>query len=302
MIPSFPEFKKMKLEDRKEIEKYTSAYPPFSDFNFISLWVYDTEDDIIVSYLNKNLVIRLRDYVTNKHIYSFLGIHKTIETADILSQWSHKHHAISSLKLIPEPVVTADPDMANHFNVQEDPDSYDYVLSTSQLSRLEGSKYKSKRKLVNAFNKKYPHHTVKEIDIKDLKIQKEVMELFNTWGAIKKKSTDDILHELVAIKRLLKHADQFKLITVGIYIDEKLIGFSIVELVHNSYAVNHFMKMDNTFIGISETIDKVTAQKLHDKGYIHFNIEQDLGIPGLKKSKTLCRPIHFLKKYIISPK
>ncbi len=302
MIPCFPEFKKMTLEDRVEMEKYVQKFLPYSDFNFISLWVYDTEDDIIVSYLNGNLVIRLRDYITNKHIFSFLGTHKIIETTKTLIDWSHKHHGVASLKLIPEVVLTSDPSLGKKFEVTEDKDSFDYILSTSQMSTLTGKDFKSKRKLVNAFHKTYPHHIVKEITILDPKIKDEMILLFQTWTTVKNKISEDSAHELVALNRLLRHAHQFNLITIAIYIENKMIGFSVVELVHESYAVNHFMKMDSTYKGISETLDKITGQILHKKGYHHFNIEQDLGLVGLKKSKTLCRPIHYLKKYIIKPK
>ena len=38
MIPEFPEFKKLELSNKEEIEKITQKFPPYSDFNFVSMW------------------------------------------------------------------------------------------------------------------------------------------------------------------------------------------------------------------------------------------------------------------------
>lgn len=41
MIPKFPEFKKLELSNKEEIENFTSKFPPYSDFNFVSMWCWD---------------------------------------------------------------------------------------------------------------------------------------------------------------------------------------------------------------------------------------------------------------------
>ena len=45
-----------------------------------------------------------------------------------------------------------------------------------------------------------------------------------------------------------------------------------------------------------------TALHLEKRGVKYFNIEQDLGIDGLRKWKTSYQPVFFLKKYKITPK
>ncbi len=36
MIPKFPNFKKIELSDRADVEKFTLKYPPYSDFKKLS--------------------------------------------------------------------------------------------------------------------------------------------------------------------------------------------------------------------------------------------------------------------------
>ena len=66
MIPQFPEFKSLELSDKKDIESFTKRFPPYSDFNFVSMWSWDIKEEIRISQLNGNLVVRFTDYLTGK--------------------------------------------------------------------------------------------------------------------------------------------------------------------------------------------------------------------------------------------
>ncbi|MGI8475489.1 MAG: hypothetical protein ACR2OO_03850 [Thermomicrobiales bacterium] len=37
-IPSFPSFRPLEISDQFEIEQWVKQFPPYSDFNFVSLW------------------------------------------------------------------------------------------------------------------------------------------------------------------------------------------------------------------------------------------------------------------------
>ncbi len=54
MIPEFPNFKKLELSDREEVESVTNKFPPYSDFNFTSMWCWDINEDMRLSKLNGN--------------------------------------------------------------------------------------------------------------------------------------------------------------------------------------------------------------------------------------------------------
>lgn len=73
MIPEFPKFKHIELIDKEEIEQITHKYPPYSDFNFVSMWSWDIKGEIRISKLNNNLVVRFTDYLSGNPFFSFLG-------------------------------------------------------------------------------------------------------------------------------------------------------------------------------------------------------------------------------------
>ena len=144
MLPEFPEFKKLELSDKKDIEKFTSKFPPYSDFNFVSMWSWDTKGEIRISVLNNNLVVRFTDYVTNKPYILFIGENKIPETAHKLIIFSKENYQEDSLRLIPEEVANILSKL--EFQILPDLDSHDYIYSTEDLSSMhKWSKHKSSK-------------------------------------------------------------------------------------------------------------------------------------------------------------
>jgi len=46
MYTHFPILKKLTIEDKELIEQFTSKHPPYSDFYFFSLWIYNVSNNI----------------------------------------------------------------------------------------------------------------------------------------------------------------------------------------------------------------------------------------------------------------
>lgn len=302
MIPIFPTFKKLTVEDKNEVEKATKSYPPYSDYNFVSLWSYNTKDSIEIALLNDNLVVKFLDYFAVEHFYSFLGTSSVTETITTLLAHAAKHNISQKLILIPEICVLSDKSITSKFDVQEDLDNFDYILSIPEISTLAGNKYGAKRNFVNRFVKNYLSISVVNLDLNDHKTKNHILELFYLWEKQAKKIRKDTQNELTAIERLLKAADIFSLNSIGIFQENKLIAFSIDEIVQNQYATIHFEKADTSFIGIFQYLKMITAQNLQKEGCLYINYEQDLGIEGLRKAKESWNPTSYLKKYIISYK
>ncbi len=302
MLPLYPTFKNPELEDKKSIEEITDNFPPYSDFNFVSLYSYNTDNDALITNLNDNLVIKFRDYITNEPFYSFIGNKKVTETAGELLKRAKKENAMNILQLIPESVVHADIRLIEDFDVKEDPDNFDYVLDIPEIASLEGEKYHNKRHAVNRFHADNPEHEVKILDVSDCKIQKEIIDLFDLWVKVRNKNIEETEHEKKAIIRLIQAANKLNLLAIGIYINNKMVGFAVAEILKNNYAIFHFIKANTEHKGIFESLYMLKAKELIKNQIKHWNIEQDLGIENLKKSKELWRPVGFLKKYIITEK
>jgi uncharacterized protein len=301
MQPIYPDFKKIELSDYDLIDQFTRQFPPYNDFEFTSLWTYNTIGENTFSFLHNNLIIRIQDFVSGSFFYSFLGNNKINETVTALIVKSKEENLGSKLYLVPEISIKAAVDLSKFFLVKEDPDSFDYILSVDDAATLNGAKYHDKRNLVNKFNKLYSGVEVKALDLTDKETERDMLDLFYLWENQKKKTRNETNIELTAVKNLFSLARINKMTGTGIYISNKLIGFCTYNLVQDNYAILSFEKADYTYQGIFEMINNQAAMRLKTLGYRYINFEQDLGIPGLKKAKQLWRPIYFLKKYTVEP-
>ena len=299
--PIFPKFKKLEIEDREWMEEYIQKYPPYSDFNFVSLWNYNINDQAEISMLNNNLVIKFQDYITAEPFYTFLGTNKVKETVGELFTYARINQITTELKLIPEVTINEIRELQDYFLLQEDVDNHDYIFSIEEHKDLKGQRYKDKRNLVNRF-KKENSYSVIAANLSDKKIQKEIIGLFLIWEKVQKKDPRQTKHEFTAIQRAFKSLHKFSLFCILIYSKQIIVGFAIGEIIHDNYAISHFEKTNNLYTGISSLLRQEVAKYLHEKGCKYLNYEQDLGIAGLRKAKKLWLPSHLLKKYRLTLK
>ena len=174
MIPEFPQFKKLELSDKQDVEKFTSKYPPYSDFNFVSMWAWNIKDEMRLSVLNDNLVVHFNDYMTGGLFYSFLGNNKVNETAEALLELSKKEGIEPILKLVPENSIKGLD--GKRFKILEDRDHFDYILSTNNLTNYSGSNFQRHRNKVLRFKKKYKFEVV-NLSLKNQINQKLLLDL-----------------------------------------------------------------------------------------------------------------------------
>lgn len=298
MIPEFPEFKKLELSDKKDVERFTHHFPHHSDFNFSSMWSWDIHHGIMLSQLNENLIVLFNDYISGEHFLSFMGSKEIVETASKIILFSEKHYHKNFLKLIPE-------EMSLHFKnttfyAKEDRDSFDYIYLVEHLVNMKNwTKHPAGRK-IRKFIKNHPDYIVRELNTKNIS-QKEYEKMFEKWSKNKEIESHFELNEYKAFKRLIEMDDQ-NIKFISIYIDGILAGFSVYEILSNNYALAHFSKADTKdYPGIYDVLNWEEAKFFHKQGIKYLNWEQDLGIPGLRYSKIKYEPAFFLRKLHIEP-
>lgn len=293
MIANYPNFTKLDIGIQKEVQGLTSQFDPYSDFNFTSLFSWNTDDTAEVSLLNNNLVIKLPDYITGSPVMSILGKNHIDESLAILLE------ANARLKLVPQ-VVVENIRETGRFKIEEDRDQFDYVYSVRKVADLDGSLFRSKRKRISSFLKNYTESMdLRKINFNDISHREEVINHFTSWAKTRNRSEDETKNERSALERLLINSSHFNLIGLKIYIDKKCVGFSINEVVQKDYSVCHFQKATLAFEFIDIFLSNLVAKELKHFGTEHINWEQDLGVPGLRTLKESYLPEFFLKKYTI---
>ncbi len=300
-LPLFPEFTPLRLHHRHLITRFTKDFPPFADYTFASLYSWNVRRIVALSNLHGNLVVRFSDDQTNKTFLSFLGTYKPERTIAMLLQYAETHRYLPTLSLIPQSVVDALPiDVRLRYDVCEDRDNDDYVLSVQELCRFNANKFRQRKTNYKKFVQTYGDRiTSGVIDLTAPGIPAAVESLLASWRKARGKSRDVTRNEFLAIRRCLAHDQRLGIQAYGTYLDGDLVALNLFE-VQDDMAIGHFMKVNTEYRGVSEHLVHQFARYLQTQGVSHINIQQDVGIEGLRAYKLSYRPEYFLKKYTIS--
>jgi hypothetical protein len=296
MIATYPDFSKLSLEHKDQLARFTAKFEPYSDFNFVSLFSWNTDGSAEVAILDGNLVIRIPDYLDGHPVYSLLGDNRIDASVETLLQ------SVPKLELVPEAVIQK-LEQPGLYAIAEDENNFDYVYDVSHLIHLKGSHFKKKRNKNNVFVKEHEGYELVVKVVKDLDVAhiEALQQVDRQWAQIASRDKGDILAERKALDRLFESFSAFELIIVEVVVDNEIKAFSVNELLASGYALCHFEKALtthhehlNTFLTIE------VAKKLHEAGCEFMNWEQDLGLEGLRRSKQSYHPIRMLKKYTLS--
>ena len=299
-LPHFPVFKPLALSDRREIETLVAGLPPYSDFNFVSLWCWNTNGQVEVSRFGANLVVRFKEYDSDELFLSFHGVSNVAATVRALLEYSDTGEMPAQLRLVPAEAIAA-ANLRGIAKVVEDPTANDYVLSTREWMTLAGGKFRNKRNEIAGFVRQHAPQIV-PLDPRSPAVQRDLDLLFEEWTEARERAgMASAVNEAQALRRLFTLDDVSALVCLGVVVGGEMRGFSINELVTGGYAVGHFWKADHTLHGIYPYLLRATCRALAGRGYQFLNIEQDLGQSGLAYAKRLYRPCHYLRKFTLTP-
>lgn len=292
MINDFPNFTPLTLDQSDVIAQYTSLFAPYSDFNFVSLYAWNTDGSTVVAILNNNLVISLPDYITGEPVISVIGRTELSRTIKTLIDTN------KTVKLVPEDVIAGLKDR-DKFELVEDPDNHDYIYDLEQHATLSGKNFKRKRNKLNAFMVLNGERVkVKTIDFHS--DERVIHDLFDYWVVEREKGDEETENEKKALLRLIDINNKFNIVCFVTYFDDKPVAFSINEVLADKYALCHFQKSSYAIDDLDIFMTNHAAQALLALGCKFINWEQDLGLPGLRTLKQGYKPVKLLKKYKIT--
>jgi hypothetical protein len=300
VIPAFPNFKKLEIPDQGTINDLVSKYLPSSDHSFASLHCWDTQQQIKLSILNGNLAVILNDYLSNEKFLTFIGNNDPAGTINVLFSYLKKSPDLPfELRLITEDCFSQ-VNITKDYSVIEDRDYFDYIYSLEELASLSGNKFRGKRNFINRFKRQY-QYSVSEIDITNDRTWQQVKAVYDLWKSRHVAQEGNADNETIAIDRLRDIVKLSDFYNLGLFVDGKLVGYTLNELNTKEYATNHFEHGNTDFIGVFPMLRHETAKKLLERGLKHLSHQEDLGLVKLRKSKTDWHPKFYLKKFTIAP-
>ena len=97
----------------------------------------------------------------------------------------------------------------------------------------------------------------------------------------------------------MRHAQHFRLISLGAFLNGRMEGFTINEVVHDHHYMGHFGKTNPDYTGLSVVLESETARIMVSLGCKYMNYQQDLGLDGLRRHKSSWHPTAHLRKFTL---
>ncbi|MCX5751324.1 MAG: phosphatidylglycerol lysyltransferase domain-containing protein [Candidatus Saganbacteria bacterium] len=294
MLPNYQTLKKLEIDDQKLFQKAADSYnPKICELAFANLIVWQNFDRPEYTFINNNLCVLINPLNESPFFLEPLGKNKLKETIETCFNHCNKLSRLSE-----------------DFLFQLDQEKYkinclrshsDYVYETKALAELKGKKFDGKRNHIKRFQKQFPDY-----EFIPLKAEHKdaALELFAEWFKVRQESRFFPKLAEVAQKKALDNAfanfDHLLLKGCALLINKKLKGFIIGSRLNTETYSLHFQYTDPQLHGISQALLWEACNKtFQDSKYV--NLEQDLGIPGLRTAKLSYHPHHLERKFEISP-
>lgn len=262
-----------------------------SEYSFSNLYLFRK------AHSYRFLTTEINSYITG---ITYDGKKYLMPTNDLLKlddkQLEELYHLMQSHEMIfpiPEAWLHLFP---NEFYKQEcvSGDS-DYIFLTEKIATYSGKKLHNKKNLMNQFQNNYL------IDIKEITSENinEALFILDQWQKQSELPNNDTDYNscLEAINLI----SELNLCGRVFYADNKPAGFILGEALNQRIYAIHFAKGLTIYKGIYQYMFSKCAEFLADR-YYYFNMEQDMGNPFLRQSKSSYHPDWLTCKYRISLK
>jgi hypothetical protein len=295
VVPEFPQFKDLSLEEKPLLDTLFNLFPPvISEFTFTNLFIWRHAYQLRISRL-KNIVCLLSDQGKNSFFFPPIGEGDMVECFRMSLQYLEGRGALPKIARTPEAVVAGMDWKAEGLVAEFDQAQSDYVYLTEDLIKLEGRKYHRKRNHIKQFKEKYSFQYVPLTS----EWISECLRLETEWCDLRHcEAIPGLLNESIAIKEAFTHFENLGLKGGAILIRGKVEAFTLGEPLNRDTVVIHIEKANPAFEGLYPTINQAFLEN-EWSGYTYVNREQDLGEEGLRKAKESYFPHHMVKKYTL---
>lgn len=290
MIPDFPILKPISQDDIKYIQAaLVASNPEICELSISNLIIWQEFDRPQITQINGNLCILINPLNESPYFLQPIGSQKLLATIEDCMQYTGKISRASEnfTHQLPKGKYSLTC-LRGHF---------DYIYLKDDLSELKGKKYDGKRNQINKFKKIFPAY--KFVKLKP-EILNEALALFDQWFKIREESRYFPKMAYAAQQNALKKAFQYfkelSLIGGAMYAGSALAGFIIGSTLNHDTVSVHFAYTQPDLPGISQVLLNEASMNIYN-GYKYINLEQDLGIPGLRQAKLSYHPIKLVRKF-----
>ncbi len=174
-------------------------------------------------------------------------------------------------------------------------DWFDYLYASKDMQTFAGRRFSGQRNHINKFKKCYPNYQYVPIDGRNIE---KVINFFDKYSKEHVKENPIAKEEAFRAKEVLSYFESFGLLGGYIEVDDKIVAFSIGEIVGDTLFV-HIEKALKEYEGSYQVIVREFASHTANEKVKYINREEDIGDLGLRTSKLSYHPVEILEKYFV---
>lgn len=296
------DFHPIALEDYDVVWKYMSKYGEGScQHSFVSMFsLYEKYGDAICE--QDGFLYVLREHLCREGVRVYLapmGNGDRKEAFEKILEDAHSHHAAAEFQTLTETVCRfLEEQFPGKFQITECRDYAEYIYRTEKMATFDGKKLRKKRQEISRFYREYGDRvSVTRISKNDFP---EILEFENKWLWQNREDHDSsaLEREARAIDLQLEHFDALHLSGIVVRIDNVVHGYGYGTPLSDTYYDALIEKGDRDVHDIYRVLRQESVKQCA-LSYTYVNLEEDVGVEGLRALKLSYQPEILLKKYIV---
>lgn len=279
---------------QEDLSALLADLPPYSDYTFGSLRYWNTGNRLRLAESHGSLVVRFNDYLSGERFFGLAGTTGVAKAAEEIRAAT----GVTSLQLLP--AETADLLSAADWAVSADHDQDDYILDLATWCALDGRHQRDRRRRGKRFQRTYSTSRYRIARANNWAEARSAVELVvKEWTAANSAKIDDASEELAAISRMLDLGESDPNLAIDIlWVDERPAFFAATEVLGGGWGVYHFGKAAGWAADAEAYAEVEILNRLRVERQVKWlNLEQDLGLVGLRTHKEKLGPCMMLHKF-----
>lgn len=177
-------------------------------------------------------------------------------------------------------------------------DWFDYLYESRDMVELAGRKFANQRNHIHRFERDNPAWSFAPMTGADIA---EARAFYRRHLQNREKEGATAREEAEKVFEVLDHFEEYAFLGGLLRVEGEIVGLSMGEVVRDTLFV-HIEKADTRYSGVYQKLVNCFAREFVTDQVRYINREEDVGDPGLRKSKLSYRPVALLEKYTVRVK
>ena len=174
---------------------------------------------------------------------------------------------------------------------------YDYICLRERIIALEGKEMRPKRQHLYQFPRFYPNHKYQPLVPS---LFPECLQLLQQWSDNAEaighmQGADSKVMERESISQVFDNWERFGAIGGTLFVDDKMVAFTYGVPINDNTFDLCVEKGDINYKGVYTVVRHEFMQQIPEQ-YTFINLEEDMGLPGLRRAKSSYHPFYQIKK------